>query len=209
MKLQITFDLTNLETATTLAPTIEEFVDMVEVGSLLLFKYGEQALISFREILKEKPLVADAKIVDLAKETTTLLSNAGADWISVMAGTKKSIIHSACTTAHTLGKKAMINMLDASSPGQAALEAKSLGGDALIVHYDPAEEQNAQLVDTWEMVRGNTNLPIYVVSPSTSQALEKLIPLNPDAVIISINDTNVANAIEMITSVRAIFSLKP
>ncbi len=103
-----------------------EQADVLEIGSLLLYKYGEQAVIKFREQFPNATILADTKIVDRGKEAVELFAQAGADWVTVMAGTSRSVIHSVSTTAHELGKKVMLDLIDASSLGQSALEAKSL-----------------------------------------------------------------------------------
>ncbi len=193
MKLQIAFDLPDLEKATALLPELSRYADIIEVGSLLIYKYGEQAVRQFRHLLPHASLLADTKMVDRAKEVTLLFAHAGADWVTVMAGTNRAVIHTACTTAHEAGKKVMLDFLDASSPGQAALDAKSLGADALLIHRAADEQAKLVFLDVWEMVRGNTQLPIYIAGITTRDALQDIMPLNPDGVIFSLTTDNIAH----------------
>ena len=86
--------------------------------------------------------MADAKIIDRSKDAVTLFAQAGADWITVMAGAGPTTIHTACTVAHEQGKKIMLDLADASSLGQSALEAKSFGADALVFHKPSIEDQH-------------------------------------------------------------------
>jgi 3-hexulose-6-phosphate synthase len=184
MKLQISFDIPDLEKVIAIAKEVEPSADSFEIGSLLLFKYGLAALEKFRKTFPEKVLLADAKIVDRGKPTVTLLASTGIDWITVMAGTNKNVIHSACTTAHELGKLVMLDLLDAASQGQSALEAKSMGVDALLVHRSHDEEDSLKFLDTWDMVRGNSNLPIYVSGKITRDIIDKIKAIKPDGLII-------------------------
>lgn len=187
MKLQIAFDVPDLNTVITMLPVLQSYADIIEVGSLLIYKYGEEAVKQFRQHLPHTVLLVDGKIVDRGKEATSLFIQAGADWVTVMAGTHKAVIHSACTNAHELGKKVMLDLLDVNSFGQAVLEAKSLGADALVVHRPSDEQEKLLFLDSWEIVKGNTQLPIFVSGITSREAFEEVLTLNPDGVIISLS----------------------
>lgn len=100
MKLQIAFDLTDLEKALHSAAQVQEHADILEIGSLLIYRYGVHAIKRFREEFPDKSLLADLKIADRSNEAVLLCIEAGADWVTVMAGTGRNVIHTACTTAH-------------------------------------------------------------------------------------------------------------
>lgn len=196
MKLLISFDITDLDKALTIARDVAEFADGLEVGSLLLYKYGINAVDHFRKAFPEKTLYVDTKIVDVAKESVALISQTGADWMTVMAGTSKSVIHSAGKTAHTSKTKILLDLLDASSLGQSALEAQSNEVDALLLHRPHDEEKALIFLDQWEMVRGNTSLPIYVAGKITREMLEKVIAIKPDGIIVGKVITDAENPAE-------------
>lgn len=187
MKLQIAFDIIDLDKALELASETSEHADILEVGSLLIYKYGEQAVHCFKEKFPHKAILADAKLVDKPKEATQLFVQAGADWITVMAGATRNVIHGVSQTAHELGKKVMLDLLDASSLGQSALEAKSLGVDAILFHRPYTEDTQITLSEQWDMVKGNTNLPIYIAAPTTKDTIHELLRANPTGVVISSN----------------------
>ena len=114
-----------------------------------------------------------------------MLVQAGADWVTVMAGTGKEVIHSVSTTAHELHKSVMLDLLDACSLGQSALEAKSLGVNALLFHkpYEQKEDPLA-FADKWEMVRGNTQLPIFVSAKINRTTIFNIINIKPDGIVV-------------------------
>ncbi|MDR3645955.1 MAG: orotidine 5'-phosphate decarboxylase [Candidatus Babeliales bacterium] len=184
MKLQIAFDLIDLDKAVEIACKVTNSADVIEIGTLLIYKHGAKAIEAFRNHLPQNTLLADAKIIDRGKEASSILLNAGADWITVMAGTNKDVIHSVCTAAHNLNKKVMLDLLDSASPGQSALEAKSLGVDALLFHQTYDEEQPLLFLDRWEMVRGNTQLPIHVSAKITRDSIQHIFDVKPDGIII-------------------------
>lgn len=184
MKLQVAFDLTDLDKSLEVTAKIENFVDIIEVGSLLIYKYGDVAVRQFKEKFPQKTILADAKIVDRAKESISLFASAGADWITVMAGTSKNVIHTASTTAHELGKKVMLDLLDASSLGQAALEAQSLGVDALLFHKPADEDEHMLFLDRWDMVKGNTQLPVFIATQVSRENVSEVLAIAPAGIVI-------------------------
>ncbi len=184
MKLQISFDILDLQKALDIAHAIQHDADLLEVGSLLIYKYGEEAVKAFRSAFPQKQIVADVKIVDRSKDAVGLFAAAGADWITVMAGAGSGTIHTACTIAHEAGKKVMLDLADAPSLGQSALEAKSLGADALVFHKPSQEDQHIALQERWDMVQGNSTLPIFVSAHITRETVDEILSLDPAGVII-------------------------
>ncbi len=196
MKLQISFDLTDLEKALDIASQVAPYADIIEIGSLLLYKYGTHAIEEFRKNFPNATILVDAKISDRAKEAVKTLSSAGANWITVMAGTTPNVIHSACTTAHELNKKIMLDLLDASSVGQSALEAKGLGVDALLFHTPHDEETSLTFLDKWDIIRGNTPLPIFISGKISRDIIDKFIAIKPDGIIVGKSIIDASNPAE-------------
>lgn len=193
MKLHIAFDLTDLDHALSIAQSIHQYADIFEVGSLLIYKNGMQAVSRFKQQFPHKTILADVKIADRAKEATILCSDSGADWITVLAGTRYNSIHSACNTAHERGKKIMLDLIDASSLGQSALEAKSFGVDALLLSIPTQDSSQLTFLETWDMVKGNTPLPIYISGNISLETIATVIDLNPAAIVIGKEITSATN----------------
>ena len=184
MKLQISFDIPDLERAVQIAKQIEPFCDIVEIGTLLLLKYGISAIEQFREALPNKELLADTKILDRGKDSTEALAAAPCNWLTVLGGAQKDVIHAACSTAHKQGKKIMLDLLDTPSAGQSALEAQSLGVDALLFHRAYSEADASVFLEKWDMVKGNTELPIFISANITRDTLGPVKRLNPYGIIV-------------------------
>lgn len=185
MKFQVSFDIIDLEKSIAIAKEIESYVDIIEVGTLLIYKYGEDAIKNFKQNFPQKTILADAKIIDQSKDAVSILAQAGADWITVLAGSPKNVIHTACLVAHEFGKKVMLDLLDASSIGQSALEAKSLGADALLFHKPNSEDFQAIFYERWEMVKGNTQVPIFITSNISKDNIAEILSIGASGIIIS------------------------
>lgn len=193
MKLQISFDIANLEEALTKAKQVAPLCDILEVGTILIHRYGIQAVQEFKKTFPDNTILADTKIVDRGKNAATLFAKAGADWITVMAGTSNKVIHAVCTTAKEQNVKVMLDLLDATSLGQSALEAKNLGIDALLFHQ-PHDERDALLfLDNWNLVHGNTELPIFVSAKIKRDNIDKILEIKPAGIIIGSSITNTDN----------------
>jgi len=193
MKLQISFDMPDLEKAIEISRQVSPYCDILEINTILIYAHGIAVLKKFRELFPDKIILADSKIVDRGKDITTLLGTTPIDWITVMAGTDKSVIHAACTTARSLNKKIMLDLIDSNPPDQSALEAQSLGAHALLFHGTRNEDESNTFLEKWDMIRGNTTLPIFVTANISRENIDSIIKIRPDGIIIGSAITNASN----------------
>ena len=194
MKLQISFDLIDVDKAIAIAEEVSQYADIMEIGTILIYHHGATAITRFKEAFPDKIILADTKIVDRGKEVAELFAHAGADWITVMAGTSPHVIHATTTAAHNANMKVMLDLIDAESVGQSALEAKNLGVDALLFHQPYSEKESLTFLDKWDMIKGNTSLPIFVSAKINRENVDKIIALNPDVIIVGMSITDSADA---------------
>ena len=184
MRLQVSFDSHDLEKALTIAEQIKNYTDIFEVGTILIYKHGTKAIERFKTAFPQKTILADCKIADRGKEAVAQFASAGADWVTVMSGTGKDVIHAACSAAENSNVKVMLDLLDACSLGQSALDAKNLGASALLFHQPHDEQDALNFLDKWDMVKGNSTLPIYVSAKIKRDTIEAILNVHPDGLII-------------------------
>lgn len=184
MKLQISFDIVDLDKALAIAHDVAQYADIIEIGTILIYNHGIQAVTQFKNKFPEKTILADTKIVDRGKEVAELFSQAGADWITVMAGTSQHVIHATTTAAHNNNTKVMLDLIDSSSIGQSAMEAKNLGINALLFHQPYSEQESLLFLDKWDMIKGNTDLPIFISAKINRENVNKIISIKPDTIIV-------------------------
>ena len=190
MKLQISFDLIDLDKAIAIGEKVAQYADIIEVGTILIYHHGTLAIERFKEAFPDKIILADTKIVDRGKEVVELFADAGADWITVMAGTSQNVIHATTTAAHNANIKVMLDLIDSDSVGQSALEAKNLGADALLFHQPYSETESLVFLDKWDMIKGNSNLPIFVSAKINRDNVDKIVALKPDGIIVGLSITD-------------------
>lgn len=193
MKLQISFDIPHVDQAIKIASQVSEYADILEVGTILLYHHGVQAVKQFKEAFPQKTILADSKIVDRGKEVIPLFAKAGADWVTVMAGCGQNVIHATSTAAHNNNIKVMLDLMDSSSPGQSAMEAKNLGVDALLFHQPFDEKESLVFLDKWDLIKGNTSLPIFVSAKINRENIDEILPINPYGIIVGQSVTQAEN----------------
>lgn len=184
MKLQISFDITNLEKAIDIAKRVEQYADTFEIGTLLLYRYGIEAVEKFRVHFSNKQLLVDTKIIEQGKDTVTLFSSYGINWITIMAGAPKDMIHTVCSAAQSAKMSVMLDILDSNVAGQSAMEADQMGVNQLLVHRPYDEKDFMGFMEKWEMIRGNTPLPIFISGKINRDNIASLLPLQPDGIVI-------------------------
>ncbi|MCF7799947.1 orotidine 5'-phosphate decarboxylase [Candidatus Babeliales bacterium] len=184
MKLQVSFDIADLQDALNIAQKIYQQADILEIGTILIYKYGISAIQSFKEKFPESTIFADAKIVDRPEEIVKIFAQAGADYVSVLAGTTNSIIKQAAQAAHDNGIKIVLDLVDAVSPGQSAMDAKTLDIDIIACHKPVALNRLEETLADWQYIRGNTDLPIFIAGNINKSNIAKILKLKSQGIVI-------------------------
>ncbi|MGY5613254.1 3-keto-L-gulonate-6-phosphate decarboxylase UlaD [Vibrio brasiliensis] len=83
--IQIALDQTNLPAAIEVASNVESFVDVIEIGTILAFAEGMNAVSTLRKNHPKHILVCDMKTTDGGAILSKMAFEAGADWITVSA----------------------------------------------------------------------------------------------------------------------------
>jgi 3-dehydro-L-gulonate-6-phosphate decarboxylase len=202
MKLQVSFDIPDLDKALNIAHEIIDHVDIFELGLLLIYKHGIHAVETFRKAFPEKVLLVDLKLIARGYDAIPLFAQAGANWVTVLAGASQNAIHATCNEASKYNMRAMIDLLDAPTLGQSALEAKNVGASALIF-YQPYDDKEALIyLDNWDMIRGNTDLPIFIAGKIKRSNVKNAIKVKPDGIIIGRSIMEAENPLEEVKFFR-------
>lgn len=83
--IQIALDQTNLKDALVVANNVESFVDVIEIGTILAFAEGMNAVSTLRRNHPSHIIVCDMKTTDGGAILSKMAFEAGADWITVSA----------------------------------------------------------------------------------------------------------------------------
>ncbi len=185
MKLQISYNIPDLNQAIETAHQTAEFADIIGIGPLLLFKEGVRAVKLFKSTFPNKEIFVEAKIIEKAPDAVSMLAQAGASYISVLAGSLYSTIKKAVETAKLFDAKIGLDLLDAQSIGQSAHDAKIMGVDLLIMNRFPHKLDEALEIESeWHSARENTNLPIFITGKIDKSNIQQIIDLKPQGIMV-------------------------
>jgi 3-hexulose-6-phosphate synthase len=184
MQMQISYDFTNLSQALEIAKKTASFADIIEVGTPLILAEGVAAIKEFKALFPDKNILADAKIVDRISDTIPLFSEAESKYITVLYGTSNKVIQKAAGLAHSLNSKIVLDLIDPETMGQGARDAESLNVDHILFHYPHEAGETISHIDQWELVKGNTKLPIFVSGRIHKEQMKKILKLKPQGIVI-------------------------
>lgn len=184
MQIQISYDFTNLSKAIEIAKKTASFADIIEVGTPLLISEGADAVTEFRKNFPDKTIVADAKIVDRVSLTIPLLVEAGANYVTVLYGTSNAVIQKAASLAHENDAKIILDLIDPDTMGQGARDAELLGVDAILFHHPHETSDTFSHMESWDIVHGNTSLPIFISGRINKSCIKQIIERGPKGVVI-------------------------
>ena len=97
-RLQIALDSPNLANAIEHAEKVSQFVEVIEVGTILAFSEGMEAVKTLRLKYPNHILVCDMKITDASKILTEIAARNGANWVTVSAAAHIETIRAAKET---------------------------------------------------------------------------------------------------------------
>ena len=196
MKLHFTYNLTDLSQALSIAEQTAEFADTLGIGSLLIYKEGINAIKMFVKTFPNKDIFVEAQIIEKADEAVKMMADAGAKYISLLAGAHNNTIKKAVNAAQPFNTKIALDLLDAAAAGQSALDAKTLGVDFLILHRPP-QDINTNLDAEWHNVHDNTKLPIFITGKIDDSDIKQIAELKPHGIMIGSAITKADNPAKM------------
>ncbi|SET02819.1 3-dehydro-L-gulonate-6-phosphate decarboxylase [Thorsellia anophelis] len=98
-KLQVALDMHDLEEALSKAQAIADYVDIIEIGTILAFSEGIAAVKAISAQFTDKIIVCDMKITDASAILTKMAFEAGANWVTVSAAAHIETIRTAKSIA--------------------------------------------------------------------------------------------------------------
>jgi len=134
MKLQIAIDAADMERVMGMAEQIHDVIDIVEVGTPVIMKYGVEPVRRLKEKYPNLTVLADTKIADAGEYECQEVCDSGADIITVMAFADNGTIQAVADTAHRNGRRCMVDLLSIADIASRARELETLGADIICVH---------------------------------------------------------------------------
>ncbi len=186
-KLQIALDDVMLDEALALLHQIEHVVDIIEIGTPFMMRYGMEAVRMLKQRFPGLLLLCDTKIMDAGAYEADLAYQAGADMVTVLGVTDDQTVREIVELTHSYtGKKVMVDMICAVNPPERIARMEDLGADILAVHtgVDQQALGRTPLDDLREMRSCVTRAEIAVAGGIKLDTLDDYMQYCPDIVIV-------------------------
>lgn len=185
-ELQLALDTISLEDAIVLVEQLESKIDIVEVGTPFLLKYGLRAVSELKNRFPWKEILCDAKIMDAGYYEANMIFAAGADWVTVMAVTDNATIEQCVKAAKKTGGKVMADMLCVTDGPSRVRVLEELGIDCIALHtgFDQQRLGYTALNGLQELKRFIKKSKIAIADGITYETLDDYLKLAPDIIII-------------------------
>ncbi|MFC4321602.1 3-hexulose-6-phosphate synthase [Litchfieldia salsa] len=186
MKLQLALDLVNIEEAKAVVKEVEEFIDIVEIGTPVVINEGLRAVKEIKEAFPSLSVLADLKIMDAGAYEVMKASEAGASIVTVLGATNDSTIKGAVEEAKKHGSEVLIDMINVTDLEKRAKEVDELGVDYICVHtgYDLQAEGENPFEQLQTIKRVVKNAKTAVAGGIKLSTLPEVVAAAPDLVIV-------------------------
>lgn len=186
MELQLALDLVNIQEGIEIVKQIEEYIDIVEIGTPVVINEGLRAVKEMKEAFPSLTVLADLKIMDAAGYEVMKASEAGADIITILGAAEDMSIKGAVEEAKKQGKKILVDMIAVKDLETRAKEVDALGVDYICVHtgYDLQAIGKDSFEDLQTIKRAVKNAKTAIAGGIKLETLPEVIKAQPDLVIV-------------------------
>ena len=186
MELQLALDLVNIQEGIELVKQVEEYIDIVEIGTPVVINEGLRAVKEMKEAFPSLKVLADLKIMDAAGYEVMKASEAGADIITILGAAEDMSIKGAVEEAKKQGKKILVDMIAVKDLETRAKEVDAFGVDYICVHtgYDLQAVGKNSFEDLQTIKRVVKNAKTAVAGGIKLDTLPEVIKAHPDLVIV-------------------------
>lgn len=134
MRLQVSLDRMDLQKGLNFIECIYDVIDIVEIGTPLVYKEGLRAVTEMRKYFPDKTILADLKIMDGGESNAKFAYEAGADIVTVLAVAEDKTIEGAMQSAKKYEKEIYIDMISVRNFNQRAQQVDQMGVSYIGVH---------------------------------------------------------------------------
>ncbi|EGG95750.1 3-hexulose-6-phosphate synthase [Staphylococcus warneri VCU121] len=186
MKLQLAIDLLNKEEAAKLAQEVEEYVDIVEIGTPIVINEGLPAVELLSKSISKAQVLADLKIMDAADYEVSQAVKFGADITTILGVAEDASIKAAIEEAHKHNKELLVDLIAVQDIEKRAKELDEMGADYIAVHtgYDLQAQGQSPLENLRKIKSVIKNSKVAVAGGIKPDTIESIVAENPDLIIV-------------------------
>ncbi|MCJ2147562.1 3-hexulose-6-phosphate synthase [Bacillus paralicheniformis] len=186
MELQLALDLVNIPEAIEVVKEVEEYIDIVEIGTPVVINEGLRAVKEVKAAFPNLKVLADLKIMDAAGYEVMKASEAGADIITILGAAEDMSIKGAVEEAKAQGNKILVDMIGIKDIKSRAKELDELGVDYICVHtgYDLQAIGQNSFEDLMTIKNVVKNAKTAIAGGIKLDTLPEVVELKPDLIIV-------------------------
>ncbi len=213
MQLQLALDIPHAGAVRRLLDQTAFGVDIIELGTPLLIRYGIDIITGIRRDYPETKILADLKIVDAGDLESGLAFDAGADFVTVLGTAHEATLRAAGEQAKKSGGRIMADLITTREVDEAVRLARALdlaGVDFICLHtaFDTQglndSEPVPERIDRVGAVVRQAGLA--VAGGLDPRMIERLVPREPDIVVVGSYVTGNADPGRAVRQIREIMS---
>ncbi len=213
MQLQLALDIPHAGAVRRLLDQTAFGVDIIELGTPLLIRYGIDIITGIRRDYPETKILADLKIVDAGALESGLAFDAGADIVTVLGTAHEATLREAGEQAKKSGGRIMADLITTREVDEAVRLARALdlaGVDFICLHtafdtqgLDDLEPVPERIDRVGAVVR---QAGLAVAGGLDPRMIERLVPREPDIVVVGSYVTGNADPGHAVRQIREIMS---
>lgn len=186
MELQLAIDLVDIPEAIEIVKEVEEYIDIVEIGTPVVKIWGLQAVKQMKEAFPHLKVLADLKTMDAAAYEVMKASEAGADIVTILGVAEDLSIKGAVEEAKKQGKKVLVDMIAVKNLEERAKEVDAMGVDYICVHtgYDLQAVGKNSFEDLKKIKAVVKNAKTAIAGGIKLETLPEVVKEKPDLVIV-------------------------
>lgn len=182
--MQLALDGT-LEQAVTVLDLVAPYVDIVELGTPLLYREGIRVAAHIHHLYPDMILLADMKIMDAGEEEAGIAFDAGCQFVTVLGMSQDKTIQGVVAAANRHGGTVMVDMMQVVEPVERGHHLLVLGCDYLCVHTAFDQQQVETPLATLKRLRkGLPDAALAVAGGVGLPTVDSILAQNPAIVVV-------------------------
>ncbi len=212
IKLQLALDLDSLDEALNIAREIEKYIDIIEIGTPLIKKYGIESVRVARKAFNKAILLADMKTMDGGVFEAEIAFEAGADLTTVMACADYNTIQNVINIAKNYKKKVMVDMLGYQL-GIKDFESKLVFLDynaddiILLTHLSFDKRKNiTEIMIDLKLIQEINKFKHAVAGGVDLEVIKRIIDYEPSIIVVGSSITKALDPLTVVKDFRKVIS---
>ena len=182
--LQLALDGT-LEQAVAVLDLVAPLVDIVELGTPLIYREGIRVAAHIHHLFPQATLLADLKILDAGEEEASIAFDAGCQYVTVLGVSPDKTIQGVVAAANRHGGEVVVDMMQVIEPVERAHHLLVLGCDYLCVHtaFDQ-QEVETPLATLRRLRKGLPDAMLAVAGGVGLPTIDSIMAQSPTIVVV-------------------------